>query len=147
LTNNIICILSNNANTFLKLVGNPDESKNKWKKDKDNFNIVELIGSSDFELFIPTDKAYDLKIKYMLTQELTLKYNFIENSLTNNCNSNKIKTNKVFTTRNIPNIIYPYETTIPLTGLSSNIIRISGGTENQNTKWQVKWKIEEKRGE
>ena len=136
--NDLICILSNNANTFLERVLEIDEINQKWKLENDGFYNVLLIESSDFEIFISNNKASHLIIKYIIEKE-AVKYNFIDNLITTNCNNRK--TNKIFTTRNIPNIIYPFETKISLLNLYSSIIRINLGTEDQNTKWQVRWKI------
>lgn len=140
--NDLICILSNNANTFLERVTDLKEVNNKWKQDKEGFYYANFMGSSDIELFLPSKEGkYNIITKYNLENEKILKYIFIENLLSNDCNQRK--TNKLFTTRNIPNITYPYETNVVLMNLKSNIIRISGGTEDQSTRWQVKWKIVE----
>jgi len=140
ISSDIICILDNNAYTYLKRVEDKIEAQNTWNKDESGFFYVNLLGSSDFLFYISNNEGKTLKVIYNKFDNCNFEYNYITNYISNNCNEGK--TQKIFTTRNIQKIEYPLSINIDLQSLKSNTIKFSGGFEKEDCKWQIKWKIE-----
>lgn len=140
LTPDIICILDNNAYTFLERIKDKIEKQNVWHIDENGFYYVNLLGSSNFLFYISDIKDQTLKVIYNNIDHCNFEYNYITNYISTNCNEGK--TQKIFTTRTLQKIEYPLSINIDLNNIKSNIIKFSGGLETEDCKWQIKWKLE-----
>lgn len=140
LTPDIICILDNNAYTYLERVKNLEEKNKTWKVDNDGFNFVDFMGRGDIQfMYYEIKEKKKLHIFFKINEGESFKYNSITNLLSTSCNESVAKAERLFPPKGS---LYFLEGKLMLLNLKSPIIRISGSTENQDTKWQVKWKIE-----
>jgi hypothetical protein len=139
LTPDIICILDNNAYTYLERVISMDEKRMTWKVDNDGFYIIDFMGSGETQFIYNDSIKKNLNIIFKINDGESFKYNGIYNLLSPNCNESVAKAQRLFPPKGS---FYSFEGEIPLYNLKSPIINIFGSTENQNAKWQIKWRLE-----
>lgn len=139
-TSDIICIISNNAYTYLGRVKSMREEKGMWPKDNAGYNTINLIGSSDFEILVPEavikEGNFKIQVMFDIDKKEDFKYAYVENLNSSNCNDGK--TSILFPEKNV---MVAHNGEIFTKNLKSRIIRINGGTKSQETSWRVKWNL------